>query len=1004
MKKVISLVVAIFIANNLLYANQSGSLRSAVEQVISHKFHTMPTWDNSTKTYFLKNVLVDSATIVKWIKPKEPYDSNFKVRWLKGRVSLQAKISADKVIWDVKLEPYGLPMEYLMRPPGWYTRESNGILEKELNDDLNRVLKGEPPSTPPATPLSNIKGNSSITAFGTDANVTFDDYSDQPQNETSVAIYNNYAYVAFNDYRQGYTGYSYSTDAGVTWASNITNFGSGHGFAESTDPVLDVDGFGNVYMCTLPFDRNTGDADVYVYKSTDHGVTFNSGVLASPGTPHEDDKQWMITQTVGNQTYVYVTMTAFYPVGWQYQADILFFKSTDGGNTFGPNGGIKLNDDTYTSQRNGSQIRIAPDGTLYVVWGYDERGTNAIYCVKSTDGGNTWSQNYFVTNVPFNSGDMPWRNSPMPGFAISPTTGTLFVVYSKRINSSDYDVYIRTSTDGINWSAESRVNRVTTGYQFFPFVTVDNSGTVWVAWLDTRAGGNKIDCYVNYSTDDGTTWQSSDLRVSDNAYTPGWTQFIGDYIGIDAHGGFVGTAWPQTRGGDTYDDVYYDHMSTVMHDVGITQITQPQGTYYVSTTYTQTITPKVVVKNFGSNTESFNVHFNINMYDGSLFYSDVQTVNNLAPGDTTTVTFTSFVMNHANHADYYYDTTWTDLATDQNSSNDTLFNTFKLYRQGLQYLIVDVDPNQSSASYVDQQLQFWGYAGVYQSTFPSYSTMSAFQSIWIFLGVLPNNYQLNSTEANDLVTYLQNGGYVYMEGGDCWAADPNKSIYDPYFGIDDINSQNGNGHLTVLTGVQNGRIGWVVGKHWLYSGENNSIDSLVLLTGNPGGGLTINPRVYLIDTSVSYNAGVLNRGDYNGTQFRTIAHSFEISGLNQVLDATPDTLVFKLMRKQFLIPPTQVEEMEPNLIPYVNGIKVLPSLLSHGQGTILLTSPVPGYVTINLYNSSGRRIRQILHTNLSKGVTYIPLNMHDLTPGVYFINVRYPDNNTRTKRIVVVKQ
>lgn len=1001
MKRWSYLLTAMFVMIVPVIASQPKDLRTAVQEVIYYKFKIKPYWDNSINAYVIEDIIVDSSSIKRWIKPKEPYDTNFKVKWLRGKVSLKAKISDNDVTWDLRLEPYGLPMRYLMRPPGWYTRESNGLLEKELHDDLNRVLRGEKPSTPPAVIGKKDTGNAGITGFGTDANVTFDDNVDQPQNETSVAIYNNYAYAAFNDYRQGFTGYSYSTDSGVTWAPNITNFGSGHGFSEATDPVLDVDAFGNVYLCTLPFDRNTRDADVYIYKSTDNGVTFNSGVLATPGTNTKDDKPWMITQTVGNQTYVYVTMTAFYQVGWAYQADILFFKSTDGGNTFGPSGGIKLNDDTYTSQRNGSQIGIAPDGTIYVVWGLDDRGTNSIYSVKSTDGGNTWSQNYFVTDVPFNYNDMPWRNNPMPGFAISPTTGRLFVVYSKRISSSDYDVYIRASTDGINWSAETRVNRITTGYQFFPFVSVDNMGTVWVTWLDTRTGGNQIDCYLNYSTDESATWQTSDIRVSDNAYTPGWLDFIGDYIGMNANGGLVGIAWPQTRMGDTLDDIYYDH--TITRDVGVMQILQPQGTYYVTTNSTQTITPKVLVKNFGLNTESFNVHFKINMYDGSVFYSDVKNVNNLAPDDTVTVTFTSFVMSHGNHADIYYDTTWIDFPSAQNTDNDTLSNTFKLYRQGLQYLIVDVDPNQSSASFVDQQLQFWGYAGAYLPYFPSYSTISAFQSVWVFLGISPNNYQLNTTEANDIVTYLQNGGNVYMEGGDCWSQDPNKGIYSPYFGIDDVNSQNGSGDLGTLIGVQNGYIGWVVGHQWSYSGENNSIDRLILLTGNPGGGLTIQPRGYLQNNTLSYNAGVLNRGTYNGTQFNTVANSFEISGLTQLVDVTPDTLVFKLMRRLFLIAPTFVEDIDPNRLPLVNNFEVIPTLLTDNQGPILLTTPLSGTVTLNLYDATGRWIRKVFQGNLTQGFTSIQFSTRDLIPGVYFLRATFPSKTTQTKRFVIVK-
>ena len=46
-----------------------------------------------------------------------------------------------------------------------------------------------------------------------------------------------------------------------------------------------------------------------------------------------------------------------------------------------------------------------------------------------------------------------------------------------------------------------------------PWVTTSGMGHVCVAWLEDQIDGVDTDLYVNYSTDDGTTWQSSEIQV-----------------------------------------------------------------------------------------------------------------------------------------------------------------------------------------------------------------------------------------------------------------------------------------------------------------------------------------------------------------------------------------------------------------------------------------------------------------------------------------------------------
>jgi hypothetical protein len=100
---------------------------------------------------------------------------------------------------------------------------------------------------------------------------------------------------------------------------------------------------------------------------------------------------------------------------------------------------------------------------------------------------------------------------------------------------------------------------------------------------------------------------------------------------------------------------------TLNHDVGIMNYIQPQGIITVGTN----IIPKVKVKNYAVNTDTFAVSFNI----GSVYN---QTLNSivLSPGDTATLSFPNWIAVGGNHAI----TVYTILNTDQYHVNDTVHN------------------------------------------------------------------------------------------------------------------------------------------------------------------------------------------------------------------------------------------------------------------------------------------------------------------------------------------
>jgi len=99
---------------------------------------------------------------------------------------------------------------------------------------------------------------------------------------------------------------------------------------------------------------------------------------------------------------------------------------------------------------------------------------------------------------------------------------------------------------------------------------------------------------------------------------------------------------------------------TLAHDVGIMSIIEPQGLVSLGTN----IVPKVKVKNYGLNTDTFSVSFTI----GSVYNQTLSTVI-LDAGDTTTLSFPNWTAVGGTHSIV----TYTSLNSDQYHANDTAY-------------------------------------------------------------------------------------------------------------------------------------------------------------------------------------------------------------------------------------------------------------------------------------------------------------------------------------------
>ncbi|MCX6272734.1 MAG: C25 family cysteine peptidase [Bacteroidetes bacterium] len=190
-------------------------------------------------------------------------------------------------------------------------------------------------------------------------------------------------------------------------------------------------------------------------------------------------------------------------------------------------------------------------------------------------------------------------------------------------------------------------------------------------------------------------------------------------------------------------------------------------------------------------------------------------------------------------------------------------------------LIVDHDPNTNSGPAMNTAIQALGLQAVYSTTFPA--DLSVYSSIFVCLGIYSSNYVLSSAEGQQLATYLDGGGRLYMEGGDTWAYDSQTPVHS-YFKV--TPGGDGNGDLGTLTG-QSGT--FTEGMNFLYSGDNAYIDHISAANGSGAFAIFQNQNP-------SYGTGVA----YDGGSYRTIACSHEFGGLSD--GVSPSTCADLMMQ------------------------------------------------------------------------------------------------------------
>lgn len=353
------------------------------------------------------------------------------------------------------------------------------------------------------------------------------------QSETSMVKFGNNVVVGYNDSGSAaagnkFTGWSVSRDGGQSFMDMGELPTNPNG--DSGDPVLardEVDG--TIYFATL-----TGTSGpIHVFRSFDDGQTFTTPVVATPGKTAFQDKPWMTVDNApgGGQGNVYVTATDFAAT-----TGIYFFRSTDGGASYGPSGGTLI----ATGAVQGSWVVVGEDHTVYVFYHDANSAQQTIKMRRSTDFGATFSPEVVVqtlntTGVGGNLGLtvddnslQQIRSNAFPQAVVNPVSDDLYVIYNDDPTGLDKgDIFFTMSSDrGTTWSAPVRVNSDSTiNDQWQPTIAVTPDGeNVGIFWYDRRNSANNgmIEYWGQIGDVVGSSisFTNADFRVSDNPFPP----------------------------------------------------------------------------------------------------------------------------------------------------------------------------------------------------------------------------------------------------------------------------------------------------------------------------------------------------------------------------------------------------------------------------------------------------------------------------------------------------
>ncbi|HMA36882.1 MAG TPA: sialidase family protein [Chloroflexia bacterium] len=257
----------------------------------------------------------------------------------------------------------------------------------------------------------------------------------------------------FSDGGSSNIGWATSTDSGITWVNGflpgITIYGTPPGpYQRVSDASVAYDALHGVWMVvSLPLNGPGAGLNTVVNRSTNGGTAWLSPVtLVTQGGL---DKTWIACDDS--------TISPYYGhcyAEWDNNSGgniMQMTTSTDGGLTWG---GVQTPAGSPSGL--GGQPVVQPNGTVVVPY---SANNSAIRSFVSTNGGTSWSGAATVSSVSTHGVAGNLRTSPLPSAEVDPG-GRVYVAWQDcrfRAGCPSNDIVISSSTDGLTWSAVTRI-------------------------------------------------------------------------------------------------------------------------------------------------------------------------------------------------------------------------------------------------------------------------------------------------------------------------------------------------------------------------------------------------------------------------------------------------------------------------------------------------------------------------------------------------------------------
>jgi len=355
--------------------------------------------------------------------------------------------------------------------------------------------------------------------------------------------------------------FSKSTDEGNTWSPN-TIISQNIDTLVCTGSHISLDVLGNIYVAYMTAHNNLTDWDIYFTKSTNGGSSFTPPIIVNDSSEIYHQKYCAIAVDSAGQN-VYVVWQDWRNL--QYEPDIYFSRSTDGGVTFLP--GVRVNDDIDTTNQWFPVIACDNSGqNVYVAW-MDNRDTLHgwdVYFSRSTDYGQTFEANYPINDT------ITTGSTPQDYPSVYYKDGIIYAVWHDgRDPSGGY--FAKSIDNGVSFGPNILVTDDPWATGYYSSITVDDSTNVYIVWRDYRnydPYGHEI--YFAFSDDSGQTFNPNVLVNDHEGVVSAWDWNPSVCVNDS---GEVFVAWSSTRNDPSLTN--FDIYSGAGTYVGIQEFLDP---------------------------------------------------------------------------------------------------------------------------------------------------------------------------------------------------------------------------------------------------------------------------------------------------------------------------------------------------------------------------------------------------------------------------------------------